>query len=158
MNESSPMTGFEPRTSGVGSDRSTNWVTDTTNLFILGKSRFGPRKFHNYDEWQFFIMVSCCIKPDAIWSIGLSCFLNHLKTSYQPNLLTKRFDKKKKEISLKKYISSKVWKWKKPVSFVSVSNQIDQSLTHVRPVTLSPWRSPPVWPHTLLKQRSRSCF
>ena len=30
-----PMTGFEPRTSGIGSDRSTNWATTTAHhLFI----------------------------------------------------------------------------------------------------------------------------
>ena len=28
-----PMTGFEPRNSGVGGVRSTNWVTTTTLLF-----------------------------------------------------------------------------------------------------------------------------
>ena len=30
-----PMTGFEPRTSGIGSDRSTNWATTTTLLYVL---------------------------------------------------------------------------------------------------------------------------
>ena len=27
-----PMTGFKPQTSGVGSDRSTNWATTTTHV------------------------------------------------------------------------------------------------------------------------------
>ena len=30
------MTGFEPRTSGIGSDRSTNWATTTAQLLALG--------------------------------------------------------------------------------------------------------------------------
>ena len=29
------MTGFEPRTSGIGSDRSTNWATTTARFLIL---------------------------------------------------------------------------------------------------------------------------
>ena len=41
------MTGIEPRTSGIGSDRSTNWATTTayfyiTNLFI---------KYFKWDGW-----------------------------------------------------------------------------------------------------------
>ena len=30
------MTGFEPRTSGIGSDRSTNWATTTALGFFFG--------------------------------------------------------------------------------------------------------------------------
>ena len=29
-----PMTGFEPRISGIGSDHSTNWATTTSQLFV----------------------------------------------------------------------------------------------------------------------------
>ena len=29
------MTGFEPRTSGIGSDRSTNWATTTANYLYI---------------------------------------------------------------------------------------------------------------------------
>ena len=32
-----PMTGFKPRTFGIGSDRSTNWVTTTAQTLILFK-------------------------------------------------------------------------------------------------------------------------
>ena len=35
MNKISPMTGFEPRTSGVGSDRSTNWATTAAMLVVM---------------------------------------------------------------------------------------------------------------------------
>ena len=31
VNKFLPMTGFEPRTSGLGSDRSTNWATTTAH-------------------------------------------------------------------------------------------------------------------------------
>ena len=34
--KSLPMTGFEPRSSGVGSDRSTNWATITTPKLLPG--------------------------------------------------------------------------------------------------------------------------
>ena len=30
-----PMTGFEPQTSGIGSDRSTNWATTTTLIYLI---------------------------------------------------------------------------------------------------------------------------
>ena len=30
-----PMTGFEPWTSGIGSDRSSNWATTTAQTFIF---------------------------------------------------------------------------------------------------------------------------
>ena len=33
--KSLPMTGFKPRTSGVGSDRSTNWATTTAQMFCF---------------------------------------------------------------------------------------------------------------------------
>ena len=33
INKFLPMTGFEPRTSGIGSDRSTNWATTTALEF-----------------------------------------------------------------------------------------------------------------------------
>ena len=32
------MTGFEPRTSGIGSDRSTNWATTTAEVSCDGKN------------------------------------------------------------------------------------------------------------------------
>ena len=35
FDKSLPMTGFEPRISGVGGNRSTNWATTTALLFIL---------------------------------------------------------------------------------------------------------------------------
>ena len=43
MNKISPMAGFEPRTSVVGSDRSTNWAT--TNLIIESKRFISPDSF-----------------------------------------------------------------------------------------------------------------
>ena len=33
------MTGFEPRTSGIGSDRSTNWATTTAQSFAIFKGK-----------------------------------------------------------------------------------------------------------------------
>ena len=45
--KSLPMTGFEPRTSGIGSDRSTNWATTTALkriLFALSRLRCWVRK------------------------------------------------------------------------------------------------------------------
>ena len=38
-----PMTGFEPRTSGVGSDRSTNWATTISSLSL--SLTFSPQVF-----------------------------------------------------------------------------------------------------------------
>ena len=35
INKLLPMTGFEPRISGIGSDRSTNWVTTTSHPFQI---------------------------------------------------------------------------------------------------------------------------
>ena len=47
MNKISPMAGFEPRTSVVGSDRSTNWAT--TNLIIESKRFISPDSFAGAD-------------------------------------------------------------------------------------------------------------
>ena len=41
FDKSLPMTGFEPRISGVGGDRSTNWATTTAqlcNLFVVNSN------------------------------------------------------------------------------------------------------------------------
>ena len=38
INKFLPMTGFEPRTSGIGSDRSTNWAKTTSQIFKLAKT------------------------------------------------------------------------------------------------------------------------
>ena len=35
INKFLPMTGFEPRTSGIGSDRSTNWATTTSPVYFV---------------------------------------------------------------------------------------------------------------------------
>ena len=35
MNKNLPMTGFKPRTSGVGSNRSTHWATTTATYFVI---------------------------------------------------------------------------------------------------------------------------
>ena len=35
INKFLPMTGFEPRTSGIGSDRSTNWATTTALIKVF---------------------------------------------------------------------------------------------------------------------------
>ena len=40
INKFLPMTGFEPWTSGIGSDRSTNWASTTSKMFFL--SRYSP--------------------------------------------------------------------------------------------------------------------
>ena len=40
-----PMTGFKPQTSGIGSDRSTNWDTTTAQYTWLENSVYNPRLF-----------------------------------------------------------------------------------------------------------------
>ena len=34
------MTGFEPRTSGIGSDHSANWATTTAHIYLFGQIQF----------------------------------------------------------------------------------------------------------------------
>ena len=42
------MTGFEPRTSGIGSDRSTNWATTTAHeLMFVSESKYLKKKVLN---------------------------------------------------------------------------------------------------------------
>ena len=59
--KSFPMTGFEPRTSGVGSDRSTNWATTISNgslgdhspcFFLNGPS---PASFSLFSSFQYTV-------------------------------------------------------------------------------------------------------
>ena len=47
INKILPMTGYEPRTSGIGRDRSTNWATDTSRRLFLSfhiKNIYGGRE------------------------------------------------------------------------------------------------------------------
>ena len=58
------MTGFEPRTSGIGSDRSTNWATTTAQAKTTASSCLLP---------VFFRQKTCLCHVDLTWgSIILS--------------------------------------------------------------------------------------
>ena len=48
------MTGFEPRTSGIGSDRSTNWATTTSrgHLFVI---------WQDVQFFNSFVKVDTCL-------------------------------------------------------------------------------------------------
>ena len=50
------MTGFEPRTSGIGSDRSTNWAT-TTAIFIINCMIIERRRRVTYILIKFYQSV-----------------------------------------------------------------------------------------------------
>ena len=65
------MTGFEPRTSGIGSDRSTNWATTTARLQIFERSitsfeykQVEPKHLSTFKTWSidcfdFEQQISC---------------------------------------------------------------------------------------------------
>ena len=80
LNINFPMTGFEPQTSGISSDRSTNWATTTalvhifvifcmyfhfsSNLlaFIFATCNFKSWFFHLFLSFHFlFLSIRCCI-------------------------------------------------------------------------------------------------
>ena len=65
MNKISPMTGFEPRTTGIGGDHFTNWATTTThnNNFCSRKWIKSFATTARYDEtkqgfWSCFVILS----------------------------------------------------------------------------------------------------
>ena len=77
------MTGFEPRTSDIGSNCSTNWATTTAQQFVLCGSILNPSHSH-----PFFFSLSICthilqstfsvsisILPPSCLSFPLSCSL-----------------------------------------------------------------------------------
>ena len=48
-----PMTGFKLRTSGIGSDRSTNWATTTAHtLVLLAYNLCGVQGSNKYSSWS----------------------------------------------------------------------------------------------------------
>ena len=49
-----PMTGFEPRTSGIGSDRSTNFVTATFYSSVASNTK-GPG--FEYSHWHLLLNI-----------------------------------------------------------------------------------------------------
>ena len=56
INKFLPMTGLEPRTSGIGSDRSTNWATFTSQFTIIISfycQRISLLKHTIIDFWKF---------------------------------------------------------------------------------------------------------
>ena len=65
------MTGFEPRTSGIGSDRSTNWATTTALGLLLLQYVIKIFKFllsYSFEGTKMQQMVTATI----------GCFLNYL--------------------------------------------------------------------------------
>jgi len=50
INKFLPMTGFEPRTSGIGSDRSTNWATTTAQMSKFSASKYFVKVSNN--DWN----------------------------------------------------------------------------------------------------------
>ena len=79
INKFLPMTRFKPQTSGIGSDRSTNWATQPLptffNFLILGKSSFPQFLYHWLQQmcsllWSSLILLICVFK----WAnLGLFC-------------------------------------------------------------------------------------
>ena len=62
--KSLPMTGFEPRTSGVGSDRSTNWDTSTAQPeYLLAQSLLLPNKYSAL-KYQYLLVVASTLIHD----------------------------------------------------------------------------------------------
>ena len=53
------MTGFEPRTSGIGSNRSTNWATTTAQklLFPMNYADLLSLVFHGLCQVQFILQI-----------------------------------------------------------------------------------------------------
>ena len=50
------MTGFEPRTSGIGSDRSTNWSTTTASSYSFTYTKI---QLHRGDKVDLFEQQQC---------------------------------------------------------------------------------------------------
>ena len=76
------MTGFEPRTSGIGSDRSTNWATTTAqrphHFSLNGRSEYRspalcvllmnePQPINNNSSVQHSVRVSVCSGDELEW-------------------------------------------------------------------------------------------
>ena len=59
MIKTSPMTGFEQWTSGVGSDRFTNWATTTA---LINQSLQCSAKF-----WTLFVKLQCYALDNSVW-------------------------------------------------------------------------------------------
>ena len=53
INKFMPMSGFEPQTSGIGSDRSTNWATTTAHFDLF--STFDIK--HNENQTGFAVNI-----------------------------------------------------------------------------------------------------
>ena len=49
------MTGFEPRTSGIGSDRSTNWATTTAQHIRYFIQPFASSTYAFIDTFTYFM-------------------------------------------------------------------------------------------------------
>ena len=72
-----PMTGFEPQTSGIGSDRSTNWATTTSqlqNLFITSVPAKQLKITFKINSWGLVVYEQC----DLIWQ-NLATLQQHKK-------------------------------------------------------------------------------
>ena len=59
------MTGFEPRTSGIGSDRSTNWATTTAQPTDLFEREKPPQ--HKHGDW---VDEKLDFRPEGVESEG----------------------------------------------------------------------------------------
>ena len=77
FDKSLPMTGFEPRISGVGGDRSTNWATTTAqaafHFYIKSNLSSHPSGFHMGRRWSWSITLNptarrtpTCERPSPI--------------------------------------------------------------------------------------------
>ena len=65
-----PMTGFEPRTSGIGSDRSTNWATTTAKNYSYSPKRPSALSI----EWSLLIL------EDPGSNQAIVCFLEYFNS------------------------------------------------------------------------------
>ena len=65
-----PMTGFEPRTSEIGSDRSTNWATTTAHLLIVAYNIRPEWSSESLSKKSFSIVIKrqkWCPIMDIAW-------------------------------------------------------------------------------------------
>ena len=100
INIFSPLTGFEPRTSGIGSDRSTNWATTTAlDLMLSVPAAFTQLEYPNEDMVLFSLIIAS-YNALGRWNFSNKAFI--LKKSYLSfkNSLTVRILQQMKKLFL----------------------------------------------------------
>ena len=66
------MTGFEPRISGVGSDRSTNWATTTAQIVVVVSTDLEYLNACSQMPQNFLKLLSLSLSLESQWLIALS--------------------------------------------------------------------------------------